>query len=268
MELGRWKPIAIAFAFGFILFSFVIPVLIMLWASLLPFYRFPSPEALRFVSLDAYADLFASPGFQKAVLNTVILGVATGLITLILSTLVSWIIVRTRSRFRFALDVLAFLPHAMPGVIIGLTVLLIYLVLPLPVYGTIWVIVIALTTQSVALATRLMSSAIAQLKLELEEAAATSGATWFATLRRVVLPLILPAFINGFLLVFLSAVRNLTLALILVSSQNVVLSTLIYSFWDNANTAGTAAVGTVLVAITLVASIMLRVIGRPERIGV
>jgi iron(III) transport system permease protein len=268
IDLGRWKPVAIAFAFGFILFSFVIPVLIMVWASLLPFYRVPSAEALRLVSLDAYAELFASPGFHKAALNTVILGVATGLGTLVLSTLVSWIIVRTRSRLRFPLDVLAFLPHAMPGVIIGLSVLLIYLILPLPVYNTIWIVVIALTTQSVALATRLMSSSIAQLKLELEEASATSGGSWFATMRRVVAPLILPAFLNGFLLVFLSAVKNLTLALILVSSQNVVLSTLIYSFWDNANTAGTAAVGTVLVGITLVASILLRLYGRPERFAV
>jgi iron(III) transport system permease protein len=156
------------------------------------------------------------------------------------------------------LDFLAFLPHAMPGVIIGLSILLIYLFVPIPIYATLWIIVVALSTQYISLSTRLMTGGIAQVKIELEEAAEASGASWYATMRRVVLPLIRPAFVNGFLLIFLQAIKNLTLALILISPGGIVLSTLVYQFWDRANTAGTGAVGVVVLTITVVLSILLR----------
>jgi iron(III) transport system permease protein len=120
------------------------------------------------------------------------------------------------------------------------------------------VIVIALTTQYISLATRLMGGGITQVKIELEEAAEASGASWWATLRRVVAPLVLPAFLNGFLLVFLLSIRNLTLPLILLSPDSIALSTLVYDSWDRANTATTAAVGMVMVTITIALSILLR----------
>lgn len=262
MQLGRWKVPALLFGFGFIFVSFVVPGAVLVYTSLLPFYSAPSPEALARMSLNSYAELFGDRIFRGAVVNTLILGISTGFLTLLLSTFVSWILVRTRSRLRFALDVLAFLPHAMPGVIIGLSVLLIYLLLPVPIYGTIWLIVVALSTQYISLATRLMSGGIGQVKLELEEAAATSGASWLATMRRVLVPLVLPAFLNGFLLVFLLAIKNLTLALILLSPDSIVLSTLVYDLWDKADTAGTAAVGVIMVSVTLVLSILLRRVDR------
>jgi len=164
----------------------------------------------------------------------------------------------TRSRARVGLDFLAFLPHAMPGVIIGISILLIYLYVPIPIYGTLWIIVVALTTQYLSLSTRLMTAGIAQVKLELEEAGEASGASWLATIRLIVRPLVWPAVLNGFLLVFLQAIKNLTLALILISPDGVVLSTLIYQFWDRANTAAAGAVGVIVLTATVLLSIGLR----------
>jgi iron(III) transport system permease protein len=242
--------------------GFIIPALVLFWASTQPFYAIPSAEAIGRMTLKAYGDLFSNPTFHKALVNTIILGLSVGGLTLIIGTLVAWILVRTKSRARILLDLLSFLPHAMPGVIIGLSVLLIYLIidpfLPIPIYATLWIIVIAMTTQYISLSTRLMSAAIAQVKLELEEAADASGASWFAAMRRVVLPLIRPAFVNGFLLVFLQAIKNLTLALILISPTGIVVSTLIYSFWDRANTAATGALGVVILTITVILSVFLR----------
>lgn len=262
INLGRWRTPALVFCTAFVGASFVVPALVLFWASTQPFYAVPSPEAFARMSLDAYGELFANPQFHHAIVNTMILGLSVGAFTLVIGTLVAWILVRTRSRARFLLDLLSFLPHAMPGVIIGLSVLLIYLIidpfLPIPIYATLWIIVIAMSTQYVSLSTRLMSGAIAQVRLELEEAAETSGASWLAAMRRVILPLIRPAFINGFLLVFLQAIKNLTLALILLSPGGVVVSTLIYGFWDRANTAATGALGVVILLITVVMSIFLR----------
>jgi iron(III) transport system permease protein len=263
MRLGAWKIPALILSLSFILVSFVLPALIMLWTSLQPFYAVPSAESIARISLDAYGEVLTAPRLQKAIANTVILGVSTGLGAMFLGLLVSWILVRTRSRLRFALDVLAFTPHAMPGVLIGLSILLIYLILPLPVYGTVWILVIALTTQYISIATRLMSSGIAQIKSELEEAGAVSGAPWGAVIRRIVLPLVLPAFLNGFLLVFLLAIKNLTLALILFTPDSIVMSTLVWNYWDiGADTAETAVVGMIMVVITLTLSIVVRNLNR------
>jgi iron(III) transport system permease protein len=256
--LGAWRIPAVLLSLAYALVAFVIPALTLVWASIQPYYAVPSLEALSRITLDAYANLLASSTFRGAVFNTIVLGLSVGAITMVLGGLTSWILVRTRSRLRVLLDLLAFLPHAMPGVIIGLSVLLIYLFVPIPIYGTLWIIVVALATQYISLATRLMTAGIAQVKLELEEAAETSGATWLETMRRIVLPLVRPAFLNGYLLVFLQTIKNLTLALVLISPGGIVLSTLVYQFWDRANTAGAGAVGVVSLAITVVLSIALR----------
>ena len=262
IRLGRLKYPALILSLSFIFVSLVLPGLVMVWTSLQPFYAIPSPESIARMSFDAYEEILNDTGLHKAVGNTLVLGFGTSFMAMIIGLSVSWVLVRTKSRLRVVLDVLAFTPHAMPGVIIGLSILLIYLILPLPIYGTIWIIVIALATQYISISTRLMTSGISQVKNELEEAAAVSGAPWLATIRRVVLPLVLPAFLNGILLVFLLAIKNLTLALILFTPDSIVLSTFIWRLWDRADTAGTAALGTIMVIVTLILGIVLRRMNR------
>jgi iron(III) transport system permease protein len=155
-------------------------------------------------------------------------------------------------------DVLAFLPHAIPGVVIGLSTLLIYLILPIPVYGTIWIIAIAMGTQYVSLGTRLTTGGIAQIQRSLEEAAEASGAKQRHVWRRVLVPLLRPVFFNGFLMVFLASIQNLTLPLMLYSTGNLVLSSLIYTRWDYGDATGTAVLSVVMTAITIVAALFLR----------
>jgi iron(III) transport system permease protein len=256
--LGAWKvPVLIAVGlFGLI--SVGLPVLSMFWVSLQPFFTVPSIEALGRASFDAYGEILALPIFRSAVVNTLILGVAAGAITMLLGLLVAWILVRSRSRLRPLLDVLAFMPHAFPGVILGLSILLIYLFLPIRLYGTIWIIVLALATQEISLATRLMSGAIAQVQRELEEAAETSGASWVSTMRRVLAPLVLPALLNGFFLIFISAIKNLTLALILFSQDSVVLSTVLFTNWDQGHVDRTGALGMIMMLITVLAGFVTR----------
>jgi iron(III) transport system permease protein len=258
MRLGKWKWPAVLLSVVFVFASLIMPGAVMVWTSLIPFYAVPSPESIARISLDAYGSVIQNNRFAGAVVNTLILGVSTAVLSMGVGLAVSWVLVRTRSRFRFLLDILAFTPHAMPGVIIGLSILLIYLLLPLPIYGTIWIIVIALGTQYISIATRLMTSGISQVQNELEEAAAVSGASWWPTIRRVLVPLILPAVMNGALLVFLSAIKNLTLPLILYTPETVVLSTLLWTFWDRANTAETAALGTMMVIFTLILGVFMR----------
>ncbi len=259
LRLGAWKAPALLLTLGYIVVAFLLPTLVMIWTSIQPFYAVPSAESISRITFAKYAEVLSNPRVHDALWNTLQVGFAAGLGAMVLGLLVSWILVRTRSRARYVLDVLAFTPHAMPGVLIGLSILLIYLVLPLPIYGTVWIIAIALGTQYISISTRLMTAGIAQVKNELEEAGAVSGAAWWAVIRRIVLPLVLPAFLNGFLLVFLLSIKNLTLALILFTPNSEVISTLVWAFWDlQADTADTAVLGTLMVAVTLTLAIIIR----------
>jgi iron(III) transport system permease protein len=260
-ELGRWRPVVLLAVIGFLVVSVLLPLLILLWTSLQPFFAPPSFEALGRLTPAAYRNLFNSSTFFLATRNTFLLGVVTALATMTIGFATAWVTVRVRSRASQALDILAFLPHAFPGVILALSVLLIYLLLPFPVLNTIWIIIIALMTQYISLSSRLMGSSIAQVQAQLEEAAAVSGARQGEMLRRILLPLVFPPFMNGVLLVFLMSIKNLTQALILFSPESVVISTLIFNRWDNGRTAETAAIGVLTVLVTLALSVVIRRVG-------
>lgn len=257
-KLGRWKPLAVVLTWLYVAVSFFLPLLVLIWASIQPFFGTISRAALRRITLKSYHDTLTSSLFLSALKNTLLMGVATAAGAMLLAMLLSWIIVRSRSRFRWMADVLAFLPHALPGVVIGLAVLLIYLILPLHVYGTIWIIVIAMGTQYVSLGTRLTTGGIAQIQRSLEEAAEVSGAKTRHIWRYVLIPLLRPVVLNGFLLVFLAAIQNLTLPLMLYTTGNLVLSSLIWSRWDYGDATGTAVLSVVLTAVTVIAAYFMR----------
>ena len=261
-SLGRWQTPALIGVGTYVLFALILPLAILVWTSLIPFYQIPSLKALGVVSLDAYRDILASPFFLAAFKNTIIVGAVVAVATMTLGMLTAWIVVRVRTKWTQALDILAYIPHAMPGVIIGTSILLIYLllgnVIPVPIVGSIWIIIIALGTQYTSLSTRTMNGAIAQIQVQLEEAAEVSGASQGQIFRKILLPLTYVPFVNGLLLIFLLSIRNLTLALILGSPSATLLSVLIFTRWDAGQTEQAASIGVVMVLMTIVLAIFLR----------
>jgi iron(III) transport system permease protein len=256
--LGRWRIWAAVFCWLYITVSLFLPLLILIWASIQPYLGALNAAALKRITLKSWGSTLSGSEFLTSLLHTLVVGVVTAAASMVLAMLLSWIIVRSHSRWRWVADLLAFLPHAIPGVVIGLSTLIIYLVLPVGVYGTIWIIVIAMATQFVSLGSRLTTSGIAQIQRTLEEAAEASGAKQRHIWMRVLFPLLRPVFFNGFLMVFLASIQNLTLPLMLQSSGNEVLSTLIWSRWDYGDATGTAVLSVLMTAITIAAALLLR----------
>jgi iron(III) transport system permease protein len=188
--------------------------------------------------------------------NTAVVIVATATATMVLVSLTSWVCCRANLKGRWAVNVLTFLPLCMPGVVVGLGVAYVYLSMPLGVYGTIWILVIALTTSYIAFGSRTMNSAYLQIHNELEEAARVSGASWLAMARRITLPLLFPAFVNGWVWVANRSLQDVTIPLMLFSPSSVVLSTIIWNTWLTANIAQACALGIMLVAAMLVLSLV------------
>jgi iron(III) transport system permease protein len=248
IALGKWKWAALAFALVYLSMEVFIPFLVLLWASLLPHLQLPSAEAWAQISLDNFRTIF---DYVDALpfINTAILMVTVPTATMVLSVLVSWIVVRTQVSFRGSLDTLAFLPHAIPSILLGVG--LAYLGLAyrnyFPVYGTIIIIAIAHTISWIAYGTRTTNGVMIQLHRELEEAGKVAGASPPRVLGRIVLPLVASGIFNSWIWISMLSYREVTMALALGTRKNLVISTVVWQFWGNGWVPQVAALGVMLV---------------------
>jgi len=243
----RWPAFGTAMLYFMIM---ALPLLMLAWTSLFPFYRLPSMESLPLASLDNYHRVLDSALVQRALVNTVLLVVLSASLVMLLSSLVAWFSVRGGGRFGRALDVLSFAPTAVPPVVMAMAILILYIKTPL--YGTVWVLIIGHLTIYIAFGTRTMTSALIQLHKELGDAALVSGASWATSLRRIILPLVWPQVANGWLWVAAHSARDLTIPLVLMTTNNVVIASVVYTMWDFPDVPGAAAVSFLLVVALLI----------------
>ena len=229
IELGRGRYLAMIFTW--IYFGIMVaPLLALLWTSLLPFYQLPSAMALNKISLNNYRTITGSTKVQQAILNTFILVFSTATLAMLLSGIMSWFAVRGKGKLARFLDMIAFAPMAIPRIVMAISILLLYIRTPL--YGTIWIIVLAQVTAYLAFGTRTINGALIQIHPELENAATAAGASWLTTMRKILLPLLWPHFLNAWLWIIAHSMRDLTLALTLMSPDNVVLSSTLWILWN------------------------------------
>ena len=249
IRLGRWRYAATLALLVYATVLLVLPFLIILWASLLPFYSQPSLEAISRFTLKNYITALHFPKVTDSIKNSILLGLGSASAVMLLTLFASWLLVRTKLRGRWLLDLLTTLPLLFPGIVMGLAILRFYLLVPIPVYGTLWILLIAFVTRYIPYGIRYTHSALLQLHKELEEAAYTAGASWSNCMRRIILPLITPSFIGGWVFIFLLSAKELSMSILLVSPQTPVVSVAIFELWENAQVGELAAFGVIWTAI-------------------
>jgi iron(III) transport system permease protein len=252
-RLGRGKYVALGFIGLYFFLAVLLPVGVLLWSSLLDFYRPPSWEALVHISWKNYLAIFRSPRLTLAALNTCVLFLGAATLSVILALLVAWIIQRSQARFTAVLDNAVFLPLAVPSIVIALGVMLFYISTPL--WGTIWIIVLGQIIRYLPYGTRTVSAALVQIHRELEEAAWASGASRLTTLRKIILPLLLPALGNAWLWVAVHSMRDFTFPLMLISYTNVVITSLLWSLWERGAMTEMSALAVLLILCSVVFSV-------------
>jgi iron(III) transport system permease protein len=261
ISLGRGRYPALLMFVLYFFFMVLAPFLILLWGSLLPNYRPPSLEALNVVSLSNYREIFSRSDIWRTIWNTLQVTLVTATVTMILSLFVSWIVIRTKLRGRNILDTLVFIPHSIPGIVIGLAMIMAFLAYPLNqsgIYGTVWIIVIALVTQYVAFGTRIMNGAIIQIHKVLEEAAYVSKAGAVKTLFVITLPLLFPAFASGWIWSVVISMRAFSIPLMLASKKTFVLSVMMWAYWDDGYVSIAAAIGVLLILVLVPITLVMR----------
>jgi iron(III) transport system permease protein len=182
-------------------------------------------------------------------------GVGAATAVMLLAAIASWLVVRTKLPGRWLVDNLAFLPLTIPGLVLGVALLTIYLRIPIPIYGTLWILFMAYLTRYMPYGMRYASTSMFQIGRELEESAQMSGAGWWHTFRRVILPLLAPGLIAGWIYIVIVSFRELGSSVLLYSPGKEVLSIAIWEQWRDGLLTEVSALGVMLIGglIVLVA---------------
>ena len=262
IDLGRWRYLTAAIFILYFVVIVLLPFLVLLWSSTQKFYSAPSWAAFSRMSLDAYRAVLDIPQFAATVWNSVVLSIGSATTIMLVSAVISWIVVRTKVPGRWLLDNLASLPLVFPGLVLGLAIMVCYLYIDIGVYGTLWIMFIAYVTRFLPFGMRYNSASMLQIHKELEESAAMSGASWSTTFRRVVLPLLKPGLLAGWIYVMIVSIRELSSSILLYSPGSEVLSIMIWELWQNGQYVELSALGVMLIVALFALVMLAQAVGR------
>ncbi len=258
IDLGRWRYLTAALLVGYVLLIVALPFIALLFVSLLPYFA-PDLTLLAKASLANYEKAFGWPGVQRGAVNSLVLGTVSATLVTLLTAVIAWVITRTKTPGRGALDILAFIPITIPGLVLGVAMILQYLspaFQVIPIYGTLWILVVAYLIRYLPYGMRANSATLLQLHRELEEAGQAAGASWWTTFRRITLPLLRPGLVAAWLYVFIVSVRELGASVLLVNQNTTVLAVTIFDQYEVGAFGGVAAISVTLI-LTLVAVVLI-----------
>jgi iron(III) transport system permease protein len=254
-DLGRWRWLGGAIVIGNFLFVLVLPLIAVLWISLMPFVRPIRVSAIKLLTLENYRVVLADPRYLELAFNTVTAAAAAATVAMALMVLAGWLIVRRWPGAKLV-EQLANLPIVFPGIVLGVALLTISLRTPFPLYGTLAVIALAFVIRFMPYGMRYAHSGILQIHRELEEAAGASGASQWIILRRIVVPLLLPAIVSGWVFIFLLGANELSMAVLLSGPRTQVMAVAMFEQWSSGQSVEVFALGMVwtlfMAACTLV----------------
>ena len=262
IDLGKWRYVTAAIFILYLVVIVLMPFLVLVWSSLQKFYSVPSWAALSRVSLDSYRAVLDYPQFVNTVWNSIVLAVGSATTVMLVSAVIAWIVLRTKVPGRWMLDNLASLPLVFPGLVLGLAIMVCYLYIDIGVYGTLWIMFIAYVTRFLPYGMRYNSASMLQIHKELEESAAMSGAPWSVTFRRVVLPLLKPGLLAGWIYVMIVSIRELSSSILLYSPGTEVVSIMIWELWQNGQYVELSALGVMLIAALFCLVVLAQLVGR------
>jgi len=262
IDLGAWRWFAAAVFIAYFLLIVVLPFLVLLWSSLQRFYSVPSWQALQHLTLDPYRFIFTYPNIMRSVWNTLFLSIGSATVIMLVTSVICWIVVRTKIRGRWLLDNLASLPMVFPGLVLGLSIMIFYLNVDVGVYGTIWIMFIAYITRFMPYGLRYNTTSMLQIHRELEESAAMSGASWGTTFRRIILPLLKPGLVAGWIYVMIVSIRELSSSILLYSPGTEVLSITIWELWENGQYVELSALGVLFILALFVLVMIAQWLGK------
>jgi len=247
VRLGAWRWPSFAGVSLYFVAALALPFLALLWVSLVPFFSGFDPTMFGRLSLENFTAVFGAERVRNSAIHSAVVASCAAIAASLLALVVSWIVVRSRVRWKRLLDVLAMLPIGTSALMMGIALVFIFFGFrAIPIYGSVWIIVIGHVIVYLPFSSRTIQAAMLQLNRELEEAAHVAGASVLNAFRRVLVPLLAPALVGVLIWVGFHSLREFSVAVILQSGRNEVLSTVLYSYWNSGKAQYATAIAVML----------------------
>ena len=259
--LGRWKNVIFVLVLVLALMITVVPTIFLVMGTfmkLFGFFHIADPW-----TLNNWRLVLQDPVILRSLGNTLLVGLGSGIVGVFFYSLIAYVIVKTRFTLRGVLDFLSWIPLSIPGILLGMALLWTFLgtKIFIPLYGSVYILIIAMVIKSMPIGTQVIKSIMLQLGRELEEASIVSGASWFSTYRRILVPLLFPALMTVGLLVFISAARDISTIVLLATAETRTLSLLMLEFATEGQFEKATVVGALIVVFVVAAALIARALG-------
>lgn len=269
VKLGKWRYVALGGFLAWFAITMILPVTFLVIGSFMRrygFFNISSP-----FTLDHWKNLFGDPLFLDSLKNSLIIASATAIFGVVLYSIVGYLLASRRLAMPAMLELFCWLPWVIPGILMSLGLLWVFLSTPLRsvLYGTVWGIALALTIHDSPVSSQAFKAAFLQLGPDLEEAARVSGASWRYTYMRVLLPLVAPVAMTIGLLNFGNSLHAISTPVLLYSGESRPLAILLLEYSFTGEIERAAALGLLITVIMCVMMLIGRAFGlrltSPER---
>jgi len=264
IDLGGWKGVVSFFVGLYVLLGIILPLGCIVLTSFVPFLS-PFMNPLKMLTLENYQGIFGSPAYRQSVVNSINISIFAAAIGIVFMAVAALIAYRSTFKYRNVVKYLALYPRAFPGIIVGIGFLWAFLLVPGlgSLRNTIIAISIAFIMRYLPLGFSAVSPAVLQVSDELDRAGRVAGATWLGTIRHILLPILKPALVSGYILLAISFLKEYSTALFLVAEGSRVIGTTMLELWKQGGAEPVAALSTIQMAITAVL-----IIGARKLLGV
>jgi len=255
IDMGRARYGLAAICWLYVFVAVILPIAALLLTSCLRFATV-IVDQMSF-TLQNYETALTLDAVRSALTNSLELGIGVATVGVFVMAVLVWIIYRSRLPGRGAVEYVVMFPQSVPRMVFGLALLTAWLNIPIPLYGTLWVLAIAYFTVLMPLGVRTLSGVVLQIDKSLEECAQVCGATWAYRMRTITVPLLRPGLVAAWLLIFIASVREIGVSIYLMGPNSKVIAPAIVSSWSSAGTELTAAMAMIQTAAVLLAVLLL-----------
>ncbi len=253
MNLGKLRYVtSAALALMFMLVT-GLPLVMLVFTSLQPFYEGVTPDSFSRFTLDNYKVLLGPGSFRDSIWNTLVMGASVSTFVVPFTALCAWLAAR-RKPGAWILDQIATAPLVFPAIVLSVAFLYVFVNLPIPLYGTLLSVILASSVRYMPYGMRYAYAGVLQIHRELEDASSSSGAKQSSTFMRIVLPLLAGSLVSAWLFIFLLAVQAVSLPLLLVGPGTEIVAVTLFDLWQNGQVTELASMGVVWVSLMVVVS--------------
>ncbi|MDP2604118.1 MAG: iron ABC transporter permease [Deltaproteobacteria bacterium] len=235
IELGRWRYFASAVAGLILILIVVLPFLVLVYVSFITYVHVPGPKTWDLLTLEHYTFNLTDSRTFEALKNSLFLAVGGATLCMILAALTAWVTTKSKGAGTAVIEGLSFIPWAFPGTALAIGLLWTYVYVPLPIYGTLWILLIGYITRFLPYGLRTMTATIVQIHDDMQQASMVCGAGFMTTFRRILLPLLRPGFVAGWIILATIYLREFSLSVFLYSPGSEPIGPLLYHFYVDGN---------------------------------